>query len=60
MQANTPSGAIVETAEMGRLASLKSVGPNASVEDDLERAIRELKAERDGGIEVAGRRCAFG
>ena len=35
--------------------SLKSVGPNASlVEDDLERAIRELKAERDGEIEVAG------
>jgi dihydrofolate reductase len=35
--------------------SLKSVGPNARlVEDDLERAIRELKAERDGEIEVAG------
>ena len=35
--------------------SLKSVGPNATlVEDDLERAIRELKAERDGEIEVAG------
>jgi dihydrofolate reductase len=35
--------------------SLKSVGPNASlVGDDLERAIRELKAERDGEIEVAG------
>src|SRR5215208_4877749 len=29
--------------------SLKSVGPNAKlVEDDLEGAIRELKAERDG------------
>jgi dihydrofolate reductase len=35
--------------------SLKSVGPNARlVEDDLEDAIRELKAERDGEIEVAG------
>ena len=35
--------------------SLKSVGPNAMlVEDDLEGAIRELKAERDGEIEVAG------
>jgi dihydrofolate reductase len=35
--------------------SLKSVGPNATlVGNDLERAIRELKAERDGEIEVAG------
>ena len=35
--------------------TLKSVGPNARlVEGDLERAIRELKAERDGEIEVAG------
>ena len=35
--------------------SLKSVGPNARlVEDDLEAAIRALKAERDGEIEVAG------
>src|SRR4051812_49133963 len=35
--------------------SLKSVGPNATlVADDLERAMRELKAERDGEIEVAG------
>ena len=35
--------------------SLKSVGPNARlVAGDLERAIRELKAERDGEIEVAG------
>ena len=34
--------------------SLKSVGPNARlVEDDLEGAIRDLKAERDGEIEVA-------
>ena len=35
--------------------SLKSVGPNASlVEGDLEGAIRELKAEHDGEIEVTG------
>ena len=35
--------------------SMKSVGPNATlVADDLERAIRALKAERDGEIEVAG------
>lgn len=35
--------------------SLKAVGPNASlVGDDLEAAIRRLKAERDGEIEVAG------
>jgi dihydrofolate reductase len=35
--------------------TLKSVGPNATlVADDLEGAIRELKAERDGEIEVAG------
>ena len=35
--------------------SLKSVGPNATlVQGDLESAIRELKAERDGEIEVAG------
>ena len=35
--------------------SLKSVGPNATlVEDDLQGAIRKLKAERDGEIEVAG------
>ncbi len=35
--------------------SLKSVGPNATlVGDDLEGAIRGLKAERDGEIEVAG------
>ena len=36
-------------------SSLKSVGPNARlVADDLEAAIRKLKAERDGEIEVAG------
>lgn len=35
--------------------TLQSVGPNAMlVGDDLERAIRALKAERDGEIEVAG------
>jgi dihydrofolate reductase len=35
--------------------TLKSVGPNATlVEGDLETAIRKLKAERDGEIEVAG------
>ena len=35
--------------------SMKSVGPNATiVGDDLEGAIRELKAGRDGEIEVAG------
>lgn len=35
--------------------SLKSVGPNAAlVGDDLVSAIRKLKAERDGEIEVAG------
>ncbi len=35
--------------------SLKSVGPNAKlIEGDLEGALRALKAERDGEIEVAG------
>ncbi|AZO17467.1 dihydrofolate reductase [Mesorhizobium sp. M2A.F.Ca.ET.043.05.1.1] len=35
--------------------SLQSVGPNASlVGDDLEGAMRKLKAEYDGEIEVAG------
>ncbi|HJU38690.1 MAG TPA: dihydrofolate reductase family protein, partial [Tahibacter sp.] len=35
--------------------TLETVGPNASlVGDDLERAIRQLKAEHDGEIEVAG------
>jgi dihydrofolate reductase len=34
---------------------LKTVGPNARlVGDDLAGAIRRLKAERDGEIEVAG------
>jgi dihydrofolate reductase len=36
--------------------SLKSVGPNATlVANDLEGALRALKAERAGEIEVAGR-----
>ena len=35
--------------------TLKSAGPNATlVEGDLESAIRALKAEREGEIEVAG------
>lgn len=35
--------------------SLQSVGPNAAlVKDDLEDAMRRLKAEHDGEIEVAG------
>ena len=35
--------------------SVKSVGPNATlIERDLEGAVRELKAARDGEIEVAG------
>jgi dihydrofolate reductase len=35
--------------------SLKSVGPNATlIGDDLAAAIRGLKAERDGEIEVGG------
>lgn len=39
--------------------SLKPVGPNATLVDgDLEGVIRELKAERDGEIEVAGPRLA--
>jgi dihydrofolate reductase len=35
--------------------SLKSVGPNASlIQGDLEGALRKLKAERDGELEIAG------
>lgn len=36
--------------------TLKSVGPNATLigGDDLEAAIRRLKAEREGEIEIAG------
>jgi dihydrofolate reductase len=34
---------------------LKAVGPNAKlIEEDLEGAIREIKAKREGEIEVAG------
>lgn len=41
--------------------SLTSVGPNATlIADDLEGAIRKLKAERDGEIEVAGPTLAHG
>ena len=41
--------------------SLKSVGPNATlVGKDLEGPIRELKAKRDGEIEVAGPQLAQG
>jgi dihydrofolate reductase len=39
--------------------SLTSLGPHAAlVENDLEGAIRRLKAERDGEVEVAGPRLA--
>lgn len=39
--------------------ALKSVGPNATlIEGDLESAIRQLKDEHDGEIEVAGPRLA--
>ena len=35
--------------------SLKSVGPNATlIEDDIETAIRQLKAQHVGEIDVAG------
>src|SRR5215213_1349952 len=35
--------------------TLKSVGPNATlISADVESAVRKLKAERDGEIEVAG------
>jgi dihydrofolate reductase len=41
--------------------TLKSVGPNATlITDDLETAVRKLKAERDGEIEVAGPTLAHG
>jgi dihydrofolate reductase len=41
--------------------SLKSVGPNAVlIKDGLEDAIRDLKAQRDGEIEVAGPKLAYG
>ena len=35
--------------------SLQSVGPNATlIRDDLEQAMRQLKVQREGEIEVAG------
>src|SRR5262245_50097132 len=41
--------------------TLKSVGANATlIEKDLESAIRKLKAEHDGEIEVAGPELAHG
>jgi len=52
---NALRGGVAGTSRNGSSALLKSVGPNARlVEDDLESAIRELKAERAGEIEVAG------
>lgn len=40
-------------------STLKTVGPNASlVEGDLETAVRRLKADHDGEIEVGGPRLA--
>jgi dihydrofolate reductase len=39
--------------------TLQSVGPNATlIDDDIERVLRELKAQRDGEIEVAGPQLA--
>ncbi|MGD9968347.1 MAG: dihydrofolate reductase family protein [Hyphomonadaceae bacterium] len=39
--------------------SLKQVGPNATlISEDFETAIRKLKAERDGEIEVGGPKVA--
>jgi dihydrofolate reductase len=39
--------------------TLKSVGPNATlIEGDLATAVRALKAEHDGEIEVAGPKLA--
>ena len=41
--------------------SLKEVGPNATlISDDIETAIRKLKAEREGEIEVGGPKLAAG
>jgi dihydrofolate reductase len=46
---------VAKPTEVGRVASLKSVGRNATlVADDLEAVIRGLKAELAGEIEVAG------
>ena len=55
MQRNAPSRRRGGPSRNGLSPLGKSVGPNARlVEDDLEGAIRALKAERDGEIEVAG------
>ncbi len=49
------AAAMAEPAEVGCVAALASVGPNATlVEDDIEAVIRELKAQPVGEIEVAG------
>lgn len=41
--------------------SLKEVGPNATlISEDFETAIRKLKSERDGEIEVGGPKLAAG
>jgi dihydrofolate reductase len=41
--------------------SLEQVGPNATlISEDFETAIRKLKAERDGEIEVGGPKLAAG
>jgi len=41
--------------------SLKEVGPNATlISEDIESAIRKLKAERDGEFEVGGPKLAAG
>lgn len=40
--------------------TLESVGPNATlIKDDFENAIRKLKLEHEGEIEVAGPRLAY-
>jgi dihydrofolate reductase len=46
---------VAEPAEVGHIAFLKSVGPNATlVADDFEKVIRSLKSELAGEIHVAG------
>ena len=48
-------GGVAAADEMVVSRSLPSVGPHARlVENDLEGAIRKLRAEREGEIEVAG------
>jgi riboflavin biosynthesis pyrimidine reductase len=52
---------VAASTEMGGARSLKSVDPNATlVEGDPEAAIRELKSQRVGEIEVAGPNLARG